>query len=366
MTTLILTAAIGLFSQAEAQVVNVPYPLSPEEAARDFLRLVDRLQPAPWKSEQVPGEGPYLLSGVLLGKTRAPDGACILMMRLPNGEAVLIRSPSMLPELAIDQRAYMVVAFDTPEGQAVARLLGVVLSCDLGKRAELLDQVLGIGSESEQTASTTSPPTQPPTNPQPQSPAAQPTLYPSSKASIPQGNPPSRAYSSAPNTFPTETPEERERVEFWKAWIAQYNSKLSEAEREAIVRWVLYYSEYYAVDHRLVFAVMKYESNFDPNCVSRAGAIGLMQLMPSTARHLGVNPWVVEENIKGGIQELAEYLDKYAGRSNFEQCALALACYNAGPNRVARAGGIPNIPETTAYVRNVTRLFYELVTSGAP
>ena len=372
MTTLILTAAIGLLSQPEAQVVNVPYPLSPEEAARDFLRLVDRLQPAPWKSEQVPGEGPYLLSGVLLGKTRAPDGACVLMMRLPNGEAVLVRSPSSLPELAIDQRAYMVVAFDTPEGQAVARLIGIVLACDLGKRAELLNQALGIGgeSDSEQTASIPSPSTQAPTNPQ--TPAARPSLYPysrnsqTSQTSTVQHSSPSQAYSSAPTAIPMESPEERERVEFWKAWIAQYNSKLSEAEREAIVRWVLYYSEYYAVDHRLVFAVMKYESNFDPNCVSRAGAIGLMQLMPSTARHLGVNPWVVEENIKGGIQELAGYLDKYAGRSNFEQCALALACYNAGPNRVAKAGGIPNIPETTAYVRNVTRLFYELVTSGAP
>ncbi|MBC7287859.1 MAG: lytic transglycosylase domain-containing protein [Armatimonadetes bacterium] len=163
-----------------------------------------------------------------------------------------------------------------------------------------------------------------------------------------------------------ETPEEQYRVQYWKAYAKERNARLTDAEAEAIVRWVLYYSAYYGVDHRLIFAVMRYESDFDPGCVSHAGAIGLMQLMPETARDLGVDPWVVEENIRGGIAELAGYLDRYADRPNYEQTVLALACYNAGPNAVKRAGGVPPITETINYVQRVTDLFYRFVKSGAP
>ncbi|MCD6351698.1 MAG: transglycosylase SLT domain-containing protein [Armatimonadetes bacterium] len=411
---LALIATLPAATAAPATPVNVPYPLSPEEAARDFLRAVDDSSPRPWVQGVGGGQGLFLTRGILHGKTRAPDGASIFMIRLPSDEIVLVRCEDSLPELALGQQLYLLVDFASPEGAVVARLRGVVLACDLGPKAATLDTMLGLKSQTsaEETSSAqqgTSAQGQAPNSAQPtqgaaattartargqgsqlpqqpRQPAAQPGVDPNSRTCVaplvPAGGNPAAGTAGAPwpptvlgpggtasaqGPAPTpESPQERQRVEFWKDWIAQYNSKLTDAQREAIVRWTLYYSSLFGVDHRLIFAVMKCESNFDPGCRSHAGALGLMQLMPETCRSLDVDPWVVEENIRGGIQELAGYLDKYAGRSNFEQCALALACYNAGPGRVQRAGGIPNIEETKNYVRRVTQLFNDLVKQGAP
>lgn len=152
----------------------------------------------------------------------------------------------------------------------------------------------------------------------------------------------------------------------WKQWVAKQNKRLTDGQLELIVRSVMYYSALYGVDHRLMFAIIKCESSFNPSCVSHAGAIGLCQLMPGTARGLGVDPWDIERNIAGGVKYISNQLQAFAGRSNWEQCALALAAYNAGPGAVKRAGGIPNIPETVRYVEKVTKLFYELYKAGMP
>jgi len=384
--------------------VNVPYPLSPDEAARDFLRAVDELSPRAWTRGYTSGIGSFLACGVLHGKTRASNGATVFMLRLPSDEIALVRCDSALPELALDQRVYMIVDFSGPDGPAVAQLKGVVLACDVGEKCQKLDALLGLSQPvarppSVQAPETAQPATQTVQFAQAVQPAAgssghaallsqagtvgQPFVLPAQPSvlkpldpvelppvdAVPR--PPSVIQPSVQGYLPISDSEslqaaEEPLVEFWKDWIASHNRHRTEAEREAIVRWVLYYSDYYGIDHRLVFAVMKCESNFDLDCVSHAGAIGLMQLMPGTAKGLGVDPWVVEENIKGGVQELAGYLDQYSGRDNFDQCALALACYNAGPNRVKRAGGIPNITETKNYVRRVTDLFSELVKQGAP
>lgn len=152
----------------------------------------------------------------------------------------------------------------------------------------------------------------------------------------------------------------------WQRWVLGHNPRLTDEQAERIVKWVLHYSKQFRVNHRLVLAVMKWESDFHPECVSHAGAIGLMQLMPGTARSLGVDPWNVQQNIKGGVQYLSEQLADYRGRSNYDQCALALAAYNAGPNAVKRAGGVPAIPETQRYVKKVTETFYYLWKTGLP
>ncbi|MFO7946679.1 MAG: transglycosylase SLT domain-containing protein [Armatimonadota bacterium] len=171
----------------------------------------------------------------------------------------------------------------------------------------------------------------------------------------------------------TEYPEmqqlwpDQDVVTAWMEWIGEQNSKLNEMQRKLIAESVLYYSDQYDIDHRLVFSMIKAESNFDPTCRSHAGAIGLCQLMPGTARSLGVkDPWNVQQNIRGGVQYLAEQLNLYSNRSPYEQCVLGLACYNAGPNAVKRAGGIPNNGETPRYCRKVAELFYELWKSGMP
>ena len=158
-----------------------------------------------------------------------------------------------------------------------------------------------------------------------------------------------------------------DRLQAWQTWIARHNSNLSHAQRELIIRWVLYHAYNYGVDHRLIFSVILAESNFDPNSRSHAGAQGLMQLMPGTARGLGVaDGYYIPENIRGGVEYLAKYLRQYRDETNYRQCALALACYNAGPNAVKKYGGVPPFPETRRYVIKVTQQFHDLYEAGYP
>ena len=108
------------------------------------------------------------------------------------------------------------------------------------------------------------------------------------------------------------------------------------------------------VDPDLVRAVVKVESNFNPNAVSRKGAMGLMQLMPSTARQLKVkNPFDPEQNVDAGVRQLKQLLDNYGG-----DVKLTLAAYNAGAGAVARSSGVPHYAETQNYVRRITKLYY--------
>jgi len=107
------------------------------------------------------------------------------------------------------------------------------------------------------------------------------------------------------------------------------------------------------VDPSLVRSVVKVESNFNPNAVSRKGAMGLMQLMPSTARSLNVsNPFDPQQNVDAGVRHLRKLLDSYGGNVR-----LSLAAYNAGSGAVARSAGVPHFRETQNYVRRITDLY---------
>lgn len=121
---------------------------------------------------------------------------------------------------------------------------------------------------------------------------------------------------------------------------------------------VLAAAEKYGLSPLLIDAVARQESGYRANAVSRVGAIGIMQLMPGTARMMGVrNPRDPHANIDGGARYLRQLLDRFGGN-----IALALAAYNAGPGRVERAGGVPRIAETQNYV---SRILARLATGAA-
>jgi len=107
------------------------------------------------------------------------------------------------------------------------------------------------------------------------------------------------------------------------------------------------------LDPRLVDALITVESGYNPRAVSSKGAIGIMQLMPGTARRLSVDdPFDPEQNLRGGVRELARLLERYSGNT-----ALALAAYNAGEGAVAKYGGLTPYGETRRYVSRIMYLF---------
>ena len=128
------------------------------------------------------------------------------------------------------------------------------------------------------------------------------------------------------------------------------------AIKEKIVR----HSLQYGVDPALSLSVVKQESNFNKSAKSARGAVGLFQLMPSTAKSLGVNPYYINENIIGGIKYLKCLQDK------FGSVDLVIAAYNAGPGAVKRHNGIPPYRETRSYVKKIVTHYNYLKVNPDP
>lgn len=150
----------------------------------------------------------------------------------------------------------------------------------------------------------------------------------------------------------------------YASFIRRANPRLTKDEAMRIAECVVGFSLRYRVDARLVMAILVVESDFDPGSTSHTGAMGLGQLMPDTARWMGVsNPYDMVENLYGTVKLLRTHLDQYQRQTGkrFDALVLALAAYNAGEGAVRRHGGVPPYRETQAYVRRVIEIYYRLV-----
>lgn len=157
-----------------------------------------------------------------------------------------------------------------------------------------------------------------------------------------------KALNTAKQPSPSAQPSNNDEPQAGHPCFHRYGDLIAQAARR------------HEVDPLLVGAVIRHESAFSPAAVSKAGAMGLMQLMPDTARALGVtDAFDPRQNIEGGTTLLRSLLDRYHG-----QVDLALAAYNAGPEAVDKYGGVPPYPETQAYVRNVMQTYRESALSA--
>ena len=147
----------------------------------------------------------------------------------------------------------------------------------------------------------------------------------------------------------TNVPDKRYTLVLRDGWV-RFRLGANVDQYDSMIRKA---SERYGVDYALVKAVIKAESNFDPQAISRAGAKGLMQLMPGTAKALGVSDsFHPADNIEGGIRHLRYLIDLFNGNLQ-----LVLAAYNAGEEAVFRYDGIPPYQETRIYVQRVLEYF---------
>ena len=171
-----------------------------------------------------------------------------------------------------------------------------------------------------------------------------------------------------PKTNPIGQPREGITEEMAKVlpsyveFIAKRNKKLTDDECRRIES-ILAYSAHFGVDARLIVAIVITESDFDPKETSRAGAMGLGQLMPVNQKELGISdPYDIEQNLWGTVKLVRGHIDKYNAKTedSFEALVLALAGYNAGDGAVKKYGGVPPYKETQNYVKKVISIYKEL------
>ncbi len=171
-------------------------------------------------------------------------------------------------------------------------------------------------------------------------------------------NTPSRSLQSTLWYLPKES-----ALPYYKTWIQRCNKRLEDHQSAQIAAKLIQSCMQHGIDARLMVAIIKVESDFNPKCVSRKGAMGLGQLMPINVLEMGVqNPFDPLENLESTVRMVKGHLVYYLRqtRNIDEALPLALAAYNAGSGAVKRFRGIPPYKETQNYVRKVIFLYKQL------
>ncbi len=202
----------------------------------------------------------------------------------------------------------------------------------------------------------------------------------SSPAKPPQkATPPARGNTSSRGNPPKRNPHPNLTITDWQQFaqnldayvpvyadaIQHFNRRLPRAQAEQIARAILYFSAQHGVDPRFIMAIVLVESGFNPNATSPKGAMGLGQLMPGTARGLGVvDPYDPIQNLEATVRLVRGHLVKYWNQTGdpngWDHVILALAAYNAGSGAVRRHGGVPPYKETQNYIRKVISVYKRL------
>ncbi len=284
--------------------------------------------------ETLIGEKILEIDGIVQGTMRFGEGPIILLLAGSDGESLEVRVdtlPLWMNGHRIEARLLIRARRDVESGPLHAHLIAAqhtpLVQAEEVKREK--------AREAKRKAQAQPPPLRP--SPPPQTPARQ-WVVPVSEA-------------------------EPYYVEF----ILRRNKKLPPQEAVRIARSVIGFSLQYGVDARLVMAMVLVESGFNPAATSHAGAMGLGQLMPGTAKGLGVaNAYDSVENLYGTVKLVRGHLEKYQKQSgdDYQALVLSLAAYNAGSGAVRRHGGVPPYKETQAYIKKVVELYRKL--AGEP
>lgn len=167
-----------------------------------------------------------------------------------------------------------------------------------------------------------------------------------------------RQVKPEPEPAPAPTPGPRQQR--LSRWIRTVNPSVPREDAKSLARLIVKKADHYQVDYQLVASLVAAESRFNVTAVSPVGARGLGQLMPGTARDLGVrDSFDPEQNLDGCVRYLAGLIARW------ERVDLALASYNAGPGAVARFRGIPPYRETRQYVKRI-KTYYHRLAQKAP
>jgi len=341
----LLTAPISMVSQADYLVERAQYtivtPQPDQSLSAQFPQLANQM---------------IELNGVIIGVTSGTtqDGPYAgYVLKLPDGQIMTMAADLRDPDIRIGN-TLRVLARVPADGTVLTEM------------AEMRTKI--VSNKAAAVGASQSPLDRQFAQPDPPAgflaqllPATHPTAQPAAK-DMPGGKTAMQTRQTPKTVVPGKAQKAAipsKKVRLYAAKIQQVNGNISEAVATKIAQRMLEKSEQYGVDPRLVFALVTQESGFNPHAVSPVGAQGLGQLMPATARSLGVkDAFDITDNLDGTVHYLSGLMDTFHGNSQ-----SALAAYNAGPGNVQRYGGVPPFPETQNYVQTISAHYRQLKNS---